>query len=167
MRALRERSHGRIVIKKSIGCSAAIIGLVLTGYRRTSSIFAAGALIMMVVTLARFSEALSKGRTALLKPTAGPDPFRKLTEILANSVGLEWGWVLLFGGAFGALVLALMAPGPIAATAEAAKKPSEGDVGFSSADKLIADYLENRKISPAIRNQTMTPQSGFGKRRAD
>jgi hypothetical protein len=65
------------------------------------------------------------------------------------------------------LVLALMAPGPIAATAETAKTPSEGDAGFSSADKLIADYLENRKISPAIRNQTMTPQTGFGKRRAD
>jgi hypothetical protein len=155
------RGDGIIIV----GCSGAIIALVVTGYRRMSAIFAAGALIMMVVTLARFAEALSKAQHELLKPTTGPNPFGGLAKLMANSVGLQWGWVLLFGGALGVLVLALMAPrADVSEGAQPAK--SEEEKAFSSADKIIADYLENRKISPAIRDQSMPQQTGFGKRRA-
>jgi hypothetical protein len=145
-----------------VGCSAAIIGLVVTGYRRTSAIFAVCALFMMIVTLMRFVSALSEARHDLLKSNSGTHVFDGLTKLVLDSVGLEWGWVPLFGGAFGVIVMALMAPQPT--TSMAAQAPPDGERDFSSADQIISDYLENRKISPAIRNQSVTRPTGFGKR---
>ena len=146
-----------------LGCSAAIIGLVVTGYRRTSALFAVCALFMMIVTLTRFASGLSEARHDLLKSNSGIHVFDELTKLVANSIGLEWGWVPLFGGAFGVIVMALMAPRPTTSTA--AQAPPDGERAFSSADQIITDYLENRKISPAIRNQSVTRPNGFGKRR--
>jgi hypothetical protein len=76
--------------------------------------------------------------------------------------------MLLIGGALSIIVLAMLAPsGGIAPKPDINRHKSQEDEdgSFSSADKIIADYLENRKISPAIRNQSTPQQTGFGKRR--
>jgi hypothetical protein len=147
-----------------IGCSAAIIALVVTGYRRTTGIVAAGALFLMLTTMVQVAVKLSEAQASLAKDKG---PFSGLSTLIANSVGLEWGWVLLIGGALSVIVLAMLTPYEgIAPKPDVNRHKSQEDEGgsFSSADKIIADYLESRKISPAMRNQSTPQQSGFGKR---
>ena len=146
-----------------VGCSAAIIALVVSGYRRTTGILAAGALFMMLMSVVQLAVKLSQAKADLAKDTG---PFSGLSTLLANSVGLEWGWLLLIGGALSIIALAMLAPGGIAPKPDINRHKSQEDEdgSFSSADKRIADYLENRKISPAIRNQSTPQQTGFGKR---
>jgi hypothetical protein len=147
-----------------ICCSGAIIVLVISGYRRTTSIIAAGALFMMLTTLVQLAAKLSEVRAGLEKEKG---PFSGLSTLIANSVGLEWGWLLLIGGALSVIVIVLLMPsGRVAQKPDVNRSHENEDGSFSSADKLIADYIENRKISPAARNQTMPQQSGFGKRRS-
>lgn len=146
-----------------VGCFAAIVLLILNGYRRTTGILAAVALFLMLTALIQFSVKLSQAHAGLRKDNG---PFSGLGEIIAQSIGLEWGWLLMIGGALGVVVLALMIPGDVLVPASARSEPQhKGEESFSSADKIITDYLENRKISPAIRNQSAPQQSSFGKRR--
>jgi hypothetical protein len=148
-----------------VGCSAAIIALVAFGYRRTTGILAAGALFTMMLALVRLAVELSKAQTALAHDAG---PFAGLASLIANSVGLEWGWLLLIGGALAVVVLALLAPGEIVPATDGQRHKTQDDDGasFASADQKIAEYLENRKISPAIRAQSTSERIGFGKRRA-
>src|ERR1700730_1760509 len=87
-----------------IGCSAAIIALVISGYRRTTGILAAGAFFMMLTTVVQLAAKLSQAQADLAKDKG---PFSGLSTLLANSVGLEWGWLLLIGGALSIIVLAM------------------------------------------------------------
>jgi hypothetical protein len=148
-----------------VGCSAAIIALVAFGYRRTTGILAAGAFFMMVLTLVRCAVELSKTKADLARDAG---PLSGLASLIANSVGLEWGWLLLIGGALAVVILALLAPGEIVLAIDGQRHKSQDDEGasFASADQKIAEYLENRKISPAIRAQSTVKRIGFGKRRA-
>jgi hypothetical protein len=151
-----------------IGCSAAIIALIISGYRRTTGIVGAGALFMSMLAVVNMSALLGKAH-ADLASSKDLGPFRGLATLIGNSVGLEWGWLLLIGGALAVVVLALLAPpGEIAPVVDTQSHRTQDDEGesFSSADKLIADYVENRKISPATRNRSIPPQTSFGKRRA-
>jgi hypothetical protein len=61
----------------------------------------------------------------------------------------------------------LLAPREIVPAADGPRYKSQDDEGvaFASADQKIAEYLENRKISPAIRAQSTPEPIGFGKRR--
>ncbi|MDB5608698.1 MAG: hypothetical protein JWP25_5598 [Bradyrhizobium sp.] len=95
-------------------------------------------------------------------------PFGGLASLIANSVGLEWGWLLLIGGALAVVILALLAPGEIVPAVDGQRHKTQDDeaTSFAAADQKIADYLENRKISPAIRAQSTSERIGFGKRRA-
>jgi hypothetical protein len=93
-----------------VGCSAAIIGLVVFGYRRTSGIVAVVALFIIMRALVVFSAALSKTQTELTKDTG---PFGGLSNLIANSVGLEWGWLLLVGGALAVTVMAVLPAGEV------------------------------------------------------
>ena len=43
-----------------VGCSAAIVALVVTGYRRTTGLLAAGALFVMMMAVIQFEAKLSK-----------------------------------------------------------------------------------------------------------
>src|SRR5258707_896900 len=99
---MRGNGDGMIIV----GCSAAIIALTIFGYRRTTAIVAAGALMMMVYTLAGLAELLSKAQADMASAKSGA--FGGLASIMMNSVGLGWGWVPLFGGAFGVIALALL-----------------------------------------------------------
>jgi hypothetical protein len=146
-----------------VGCSVAIISLVVSGYRRTTGILAAGALLLMISTVARLGAELSKAQAAIARDAG---PFGGLASLIANSVGLEWGWLLLIGGALAIVVLALLAPGEILPAAHGQPRNTQDaeDAFFVSADKKIAEYLENRKISPAIRAQSTPERTGFGKR---
>ena len=146
-----------------IGCSAVIIALVVSGYRRTTGMLATAALFIMIMTVVQFAAALGKARADLAKDAG---PFGGLATLIANSVGLEWGWLLLFGGALGVVVLALLAPVEIVPAADGQRHNTQDDeaASFSSADRIIADYLENRMISPAIRAQSTPERIGFGKR---
>jgi hypothetical protein len=148
-----------------VGCSAAIIALVVSGYRRTTGILAAGAFLMMIMTLVRFAAELNKAQAALARDSG---PFAGLTSLIANSIGLEWGWFLLIGGALAVVILALLAPGEILPAVDGQRDKTQDDerASFASADQKIAEYLENRKISPAIRAQSTPERIGFGKRRA-
>jgi hypothetical protein len=147
-----------------VGCTAAIVALVLAGYRRIAGIVAVGALFFLVRALVGFSAALSKAQADVAKETGFAG---ELGSLIANSVGLEWGWILLVGGALAVIVLAILAPSDAVAAVDGKRQQSHDEEAeaFSSADKKIADYLENRKISPATRNQSTSQQTGFGKRR--
>jgi hypothetical protein len=148
-----------------IACSAAIIALVVSGYRRTTGILAAGALFLMMITFVHFAAELSKAQAAL---AGDAGPFGGLATLIANSVGLEWGWLLLIGGALAIVILALVAPGEIVPAVDGQHNRTQDDgegASYASADKKIADYLENRKISPALRAQSTPERIGFGKRR--
>jgi uncharacterized membrane protein len=155
---MRGNGDGMVIV----GCSAAIVPLTIFGYRRTTAIVAAGALMMMFYTLAGLAGLLSKAQADMVSAKSGA--FGGLASIMINSVGLGWGWVLMFGGAFGVLALALLAnasaPAPLFKTVQS--EPEPASTSFSSADQIIAEYIENRAISPAIRNGE--PKPGFGKR---
>jgi hypothetical protein len=130
-----------------------------------TGILAACALFMMLMSVVQLAVKLNKAQADLAKDSG---PFSGLTTLIANSVGLEWGWLLLIGGALGVVVLALLTPSEIVPATEGPRHKTQDDEGrsFSSADQTIADYLENRKISPTIRRQSMPEQQvGFGKRR--
>jgi len=148
-----------------VGCSAAIVALIVTGYRRTTGLLAAGALFVMMMAVIQFEAKIGKAQADLAKDSG---PFSGLTTILANSIGLEWGWLLLIGGALAIVILALLAPGELVAVADHQPDETQDDehASFASADQKIAEYLENRKISPSIRAQSTPEGIGFGKRRA-
>jgi hypothetical protein len=148
-----------------VGCAAAIIGLVIAGYRRTAGIVAAGALLIMTKAIIGMSPLISKAHVDLGRDAG---PFKGLGNLLANSVGLEWGWLLLIGGALAVMVLTLSPLGtnsPIKLPQRQQTEPNE-EVSFASADQKIAEYLENRSVSPAIRNQSTDQQPAFGRRRS-
>jgi hypothetical protein len=147
-----------------VACSAAIIALVLSGYRRTTGILAVGALFMMMMSVVGLAAKLSEARAGLVRDSG---PFAGLATLIANSVGLEWGWLLLIGGALGVVILALLAPGEIDPAVDGQRHKTQDDesASFASADQKIADYIENRKISPALRAQSAAERTGFGKRR--
>jgi hypothetical protein len=154
---MRGNGDGMIIL----GCSAAIIALTIFGYRRSTAIPAAGALVMMAVTLARFGALLSKAQADAA--AAKSKAFGGLASLMVNSVGLGWGWVLLFGGALGVLVLALLGSRHIASSTDTQSKADSESASFSSADQIIAEYLKNKQtISPSIPNAGQKP--GFGKR---
>jgi hypothetical protein len=157
---MRGNGDGIIIV----GCSAAIIALAICGYRRMTALFAAGALVMMVVTLSQLAAILTKAQADAAR-SAKSNAFGGLTSLMMNSVGLGWGWVLLFGGAIGVLVLVLLSPRQTALSVDTQFNTDDPDgEPLSSADKVIAEYLKNRLISPAIRNGGKQP--GFGKRGA-
>jgi hypothetical protein len=153
------RGDGIVVL----GCSAAVVGCVAFGYRRTSGLLASGALLTMMTALENLAAAIGEAPHDLAKDKG---PFGSLAQLMINSVGLEWGWLLLIGGALAIIILAFMTPLDAATGAieGALERGQEHNDSFSSADKIIADYLENRKISPAIRNQSNAKQPRFGKR---
>ena len=55
---MRGNGDGMVIV----GCSAAIIALTISGYRRTTAIVAAGALMMMIYTFAGLAGILSKAQ---------------------------------------------------------------------------------------------------------
>jgi hypothetical protein len=123
---------------------------------------------MNALFFVRVATTLAKAQAALVTSSKDLGPFGGLATLIGNSVGLEWGWLPLVGGALAIVVLALLAPGKVSPFGtEGPKLRHDEERSFSSADKIIEDYLENRKISPAIRNQSMAPQTGFGKRRGN
>jgi hypothetical protein len=145
-----------------LACSAAVVACVTFGYRRTTGLLASAALLMMITALVQFAATMGQARHAKDKGA-----FSGLGQLLVNSVGLEWGWFFLIGGAMAIIMFAFLSPFDRAIAVKAnppSSAPDETD-SFSSADKIIAEYLENRKISPAIRNQLNSPQTSFGKRR--
>ncbi len=119
---------------------------------------------MIMIALARFVGALGEAQRALAKDKG---PFSGLGQILVNSVGLEWGWILLIGGALTIMILAFMSHfgGTAAARDDALVQTQEHSGSYSSADKMFAEYLENKTISLASRDQSKSPQTSFGKRR--
>ena len=119
----------------------------------------------MMMAVIQFEAKISKAQADLAKDSG---PFSGLTTLLANSIGLEWGWLLLIGGALAIVILALLTPGELVPGADHQPDKTQDDahVSFASADQKIAEYLENRKISPSIRAQSTPEGIGFGKRRA-
>ena len=50
---------------------------------------------------------------ALTELTKDTGPFGGLSNLIANSVGLEWGWLLLVGGALAVTVMAVLPAGEV------------------------------------------------------
>jgi hypothetical protein len=120
-----------------VGCSAAIIALVISGYRRTTGVLAAGALFMMLMSVVQIAAKLSKAQADLAKDSG---PFSGLTTLIANFVGLEWGWLLLIGGALALVILALLAPGEIVPAVDRQGDKTQDDERASfAADQKIAE----------------------------
>lgn len=152
------RGDGIFVVLSAI----AIVGLVMTGYRRTTGIVAAVALAIMLRAIIGFSSVLGNANADLAK-SLKDNPFAGLAKTLVSSVSLGWGWVLLIGGALAVIVLAIIAHvQQLPAPAKAKADQDRGGVDFAAADQRIAEYLENRKISPSQRASAQ--QGGFGKR---
>ena len=153
------RGDGILVVFPSM----AIVVLVITGYRRATGIVAAAALVVMLRALIGFSSALANANADLARSMKG-NPFGGIAKSLVSSVGLEWGWVLLVGGALAVMVLAIIAHAqqlPTPATAKVDQGSGEADF-VAAADQRIAEYIENRKISPSHR--APSSNAGFGKR---
>jgi hypothetical protein len=146
-----------------VGCAAVIVGLLFAGYRRTTGVLAAGTLFLMILSLVRFATELWKAQASMARDSG---PLKGLSMLIANSVGLEWGWLLLIGGALAIVVLALMPSGIIPVPGERYKSQDDQGDNFASADEKIAAYLENRKLSPSLRAQSTPNPTGFGKRGA-
>jgi hypothetical protein len=116
---------------------------------------------MMMVTLANLGALLSEAQADAAR-SAKSNAFGGLASLMINSVGLGWGWVLLFGGAFGVLALALLAPRQNTSENDVRPELKSESTSFEAADRAIAEYLKNRPISPAISKTGQ--QTGFGKR---
>jgi hypothetical protein len=154
------RGDGILVVLSAM----VIVVLVITGYRRTTGIVAVVALAIMLRALIGFSSALGEANAGLARSLQG-NPFGGIAKTLVSSVGLGWGWVLLIGGALAVVILAIIAhTQQQLPTAIKAKTDQDGsDANFlASADQRIAEYIENRKISPSQR--AASQQTGFGKR---
>lgn len=146
-------------------CAMAIVGLVLVEYRRTTGVVAGVALAIMLRAIIGFSSVLGNAN-ADLDRSLKVNPFAGLAKGLVSSVSLGWGWVLLIGGAVAVIILAIIShaqrsPAPARRDVD---QRNDGESDFvASADQRIAEYLENRKISPSHR-AVPSQQSGFGKR---
>jgi hypothetical protein len=153
------RGDGVLVVFASM----AIVVLVITDYRLTAGMVAAGALAIMLRALIGFSSILAKAGNDLPQSLKG-NVFGGMAKSLVNSVSLQWGWVLLIGGALIVIILAIIAHTQQFPAANASNvDQAGGDADFvASADQRIAEYLENRKVSPAHR--AAAQQAGFGKR---
>jgi hypothetical protein len=152
------RGDGILIVFASI----AIVVLVITGYRRTAGLVATGALVVMLQALMGFSSVLGKAANELPQSLKG-NPFGGIAKVLVNSVSLEWGWLLLIGGALAVIVLAIVAHAQQMPSAVVSKANRDSETDFvASADQRIAEYLENRKISPSQR--AAAQNAGFGKR---
>jgi hypothetical protein len=154
------RGDGILVVLSAM----VIVVLVIMGYRRTSGIVAAVALAIMLHAIIGFSSVLANANADLARSMNG-NPFGGIAKSLVNSVGLGWGWVLLVGGALAVIILAIIdhaqkMPAPAAANVD--QRKGDGGDFLASADQRIAEYMENRKISPSLR--ATSQQSGFGKR---
>lgn len=103
-------------------------------------------MIWMQITLTKIVSQLAEARAKLDQSMKG-NPFEGLAEVMANSVGLGWGWVLLFGGALGVIVLALVAPrtmGDHKISPSRKSNPVDG-TAFSKADAIIADLVAKQR----------------------
>ena len=118
------RGDGMIILV----LSGAIMAAVIYGYHRMAAVAGVTALAIMFTTLVRFLEALSKvqGEAAKL---ARDNPFGELAVIVARSVGLEWGWIPLIGGAIAVVAAGLLAWRNSKVSSEAAEKIDDNPVG--------------------------------------
>ncbi len=143
------RGDGILVVVSAM----VIVVMVITGYRRATGIVAAVALAIMLRALIGFSSALANANADLAR-SMKDNPFGGIAKSLVRSVGLEWGWVLLIGGALAVIVLAIIAHAQQLQEPAGAKvyQPNTSESDFlASADQRIAEYIENRKISPSHR----------------
>jgi hypothetical protein len=143
--------------------AVSIVALVLSGYRRTTGIVAGASTVWMLITLVKIASLMATAREEL-DHSMKDNPFGGLAKMMANSVGLGWGWVLLFGGAIAVILLSFAAqrsPGDNARPVKEERDPAEET--SSKADILIAEYLANRNAQGARHASTAAPAS-FGKR---
>jgi hypothetical protein len=147
-----------------VGAAMAVVGLVAFGYRRLAGVVGIGSLFGVMYVLVGFAATLSKTQRELSTDTG---PFGGLSQMLAGSFGLEWGWLLLVGGALAVAILAFLpAGGSIAQmTLALGNDSSDEETSLTAADQRIREYIENRTISPAMRAPSQTTQHPtFGKR---
>ena len=149
-----------------VGSSMAIVLSVLFGYRRASALFAGGSLVLITTFLVKIVSGLGAIRADAVHMTKSNPIGAALTNLLSNSVGLEWGWVPLIGGALMVIALALSVRVPKAGAPgyDGSVRSGSGSASFASADRLIAQYLESAKADATSAGQTRP--EGFGKRRA-
>lgn len=142
-----------------LGRAIAIVLAGLYAYRRTAAALGVAALCIMGHTLVGLLAILEKARSA---PVPKNNPFSGLGNILINSVGIEWGWLPLIGGALAVIVAGLLST-PIKIAGIASKEPAFQSAAFSteSADAAIAAYIDSQKRSPSTK---AAPSPGFGKR---
>jgi len=129
-----------------VGGSMAIILLAFSGYRRATALVAGGLLIMMTTTMVRFAAGMSEVQADAMRSAKSNPVGAAVTKLLSQSVGLEWGWFLLFGGAFTVVICALLLSSSRASESYAARP--EGPLELSPADRLIAEYLEKAQQAP-------------------
>jgi len=72
-------------------------------------LFAFVALGIMLRAIIGFTSIVGKAHAEFAKSIGRQTLLQALGKLVLNSVGLEWGWVLLVGGALAVIVLAAIA----------------------------------------------------------
>jgi hypothetical protein len=153
--------------------SGAIIAAVFYGYRRTAALVGFAALALMMRALLKMLDVFSnlRGETAGF---AKDNPFGGLATALANSVGIEWGWAVLIGGALAVIGAGLISGGTSEKFEDNSFGPDQADGhglralscdpgpsqepvnAWAMLEKKIASGVEEAQQAPAPRS--------FGKR---
>lgn len=141
--------------------AGAIVLAGLNEYRRVAALLGLISLCIMAHTLVSFFIFLAKERA---HPLPKDNPFNGLDQLITSSIGIEWGWVPLIGGALAVVIAGFMSSSSatfnlIGILAETALSES---ISTEKADATIAIYLASQSRSPANTKQSGAPT--FGKR---
>lgn len=124
--------------------AALIVLAVFYTYRKTATILGLGALLMMGHTIVGFLGILSKARADL---GAMNKSFSGLGSVMINSVGIEWGWIPLIGGALTVVGAGMASSSIFSDVGGIVQKELEPSASLSvaKADEMIAQYLSNQE----------------------
>lgn len=147
------QGNGVLIIFAAVGMVAAT----LYAYRKIAALLALASLMVMGHTIVGLIVLIQKAQ-------AGPKDagsFDGLAKVMASSVGFEWGWIPLLGGAMTVLIAGMMSGGlKISVPGTGGPGPSEDEFSPDKADAAIARYLESQRMDA----RTSATPTSFGKR---
>jgi hypothetical protein len=141
--------------------AGAIVFATLYEYRRIAAVLGLIAMGVMAHSLIGIFVILAKARA---EPLPKNNPFKGLGDLLISSVGIEWGWVPLIGGALAVVMAGFMSSSTTSfgSMSKLAGGASSDTVDPEKADTTIAMYLASQKRSAIKANESGMPT--FGKR---
>jgi tetratricopeptide (TPR) repeat protein len=130
-----------------------VAALVVLRQRRFAVVAAFVAIVVMLSTIIQLLERLAKARAS------APNG---LAAMFAQAIGLEWGWVILMGGAFVVVGAGIMAPRE--SPAVISKKEDNHD--FRNPDEIVSHYLQMKGETNSAAQAPGKLAHSFGRRAA-